>query len=350
MPFNKYSKTPQFDAAIKSIRMNCNYHNLPYPTITFRGTVKLHGTNAAVGYRVVQDKVEHVWFQSRERVISVESDNAGFAAWASKHTDSFRGMCANFARAFDTDEIMIYGEWAGGSIQGSDVAIRHLPKTFYVFAIKAKAGTRTQKDENGVEQEVKVWNDVYINNVTFSGIPGMRNINEFMTFIVDVDVANPSASLRVLQDLTMDVEAVCPVSMAQGYSGTGEGIVWVAQGIVDGNDDAIIFKTKGDKHSTSKVTTLRVPTAEELARIAAAGDFVDAVATTNRLDQGFDKLRELGLTVEMKNLGTYLKWVATDIQEEDGEMIEAAMVDRKALGSAVTKKAKEYFINKMKEI
>ena len=44
-----------------------------YPTLEFVGTVKLHGTNAAV---VIGDG-EH-WFQSRERIITPEKDNAGF--------------------------------------------------------------------------------------------------------------------------------------------------------------------------------------------------------------------------------------------------------------------------------
>lgn len=349
MNFNKYSKTPQFDAAIKSIRMSCDYHNEPYPVIQFTGTVKLHGTNAGVGFKQGVEygsTTQEVWFQSRERAITPEDDNAGFASWGTENAKYFRSMMANVARMCETDEVMIFGEWAGGNIQGSDVAIRHLPKTFYVFAIKYKIGEKFEKDAEGVDQLVPVWASLDIKNITFSGITGMRNINEFQNTTTEVDVNNPSASIEFLHNITRYVEDRCPVAYAQGVEGIGEGLVW--EGKFKG--ETFVFKTKGEKHSTSKVTTLRVPTAEDLARIAAAGNFVDAVATENRLNQGFDKLQELGLTVEMKNLGTYLKWVNTDINEEDGEMIEVSMVDRKALGAAITQKAKAWFIAKMKEV
>jgi hypothetical protein len=50
------------------------------PTLKFTGTVKLHGTNAAIVY---QQNVGH-WYQSRNRVITSINDNFGFA----EHMDS----------------------------------------------------------------------------------------------------------------------------------------------------------------------------------------------------------------------------------------------------------------------
>lgn len=70
---------------IRNVRSNHDYqgsdekgypiyqHTENYPTLKFKGTVKLHGTNAGiVNYG---DRLE---FQSRERVLSLEEDNAGF--------------------------------------------------------------------------------------------------------------------------------------------------------------------------------------------------------------------------------------------------------------------------------
>lgn len=44
--------------------------NIPLPTLLFRGTVKLHGTNASV----VRDTQMHAWTQSRENVITPMKD------------------------------------------------------------------------------------------------------------------------------------------------------------------------------------------------------------------------------------------------------------------------------------
>jgi hypothetical protein len=61
------------------------------PTLKFIGTVKLHGANAAIVY---QQNIGH-WHQSRNRVISVINDNAGFA----QHMDSL-------AENFLTDHVL----------------------------------------------------------------------------------------------------------------------------------------------------------------------------------------------------------------------------------------------------
>ena len=46
------------------------------PVIEYRGKIKLHGTNAAV-----QINKDGVFAQSRNNIITPESDNAGFARW-----------------------------------------------------------------------------------------------------------------------------------------------------------------------------------------------------------------------------------------------------------------------------
>ena len=45
------------------------------PVLTYEGTVKLHGTNAAI---CKDFHTGEIWFQSRENVITLEKDNAGF--------------------------------------------------------------------------------------------------------------------------------------------------------------------------------------------------------------------------------------------------------------------------------
>lgn len=91
----------------------CIYDDTPLPTITFKGTVKLHGTNAGVCF----NEESGIWFQAREDIIAVQKDNAGFAFFASTHSDAFMKIIRQIADDNGIDlnvcTISVYGEWAG---------------------------------------------------------------------------------------------------------------------------------------------------------------------------------------------------------------------------------------------
>ena len=100
------------------------------PVVTMTGTVKLHGTNAS---RSINQDGEQ-WSGSRSKIITPESDNAGFATFCHSKNSVFE-------RLFELipfngyDYITIFGEWCGQGIQ-KGVAIAELPKMFVVFDIK----------------------------------------------------------------------------------------------------------------------------------------------------------------------------------------------------------------------
>ena len=82
----KFPSIDQFRQIIREVKTNHDYqgksedgspiyqHNSPYPAIEFTGTVKLHGTNASI----VKYKDGRIEYQSRERVLDLQHDNAGF--------------------------------------------------------------------------------------------------------------------------------------------------------------------------------------------------------------------------------------------------------------------------------
>lgn len=125
----KFTDIGQFREVIRAVKQHHDYvgkdennepiykHDTPYPTLRFRGTVKLHGTNSAI----VKYK-KKIKFQSRERVLQLTSDNAGFMlAMSNKSIDKlFEGI--EFV-----ESVAIYGEWCGGNIQKS-VALNQLEK------------------------------------------------------------------------------------------------------------------------------------------------------------------------------------------------------------------------------
>ncbi len=89
--FHKYSSIEQFKDAIRTVTQRWDYqgkdsngnaiydHREDYPIYTFVGTTKGHGTNAATCY---QKAFGSFWAQSRNRILTLDKDNAGFAAFA----------------------------------------------------------------------------------------------------------------------------------------------------------------------------------------------------------------------------------------------------------------------------
>ena len=155
----KYSSIEQFRTVIKEVRMHFDFkgkdengkaiyqHTENYPTLKFRGTVKLHGTNASI----VKYSDGRFEFQSRERVLSLDDDNADFMA---------EMLQKDYQSLFDgiefTDYIVIYGEWCGGNIQ-KKVALNKLPKMFVIFGVKVD-GEWMDLQSNLAMNESRIYN------------------------------------------------------------------------------------------------------------------------------------------------------------------------------------------------
>ncbi len=118
-----YPETNQFHEVIDSIRKYPYRYKIEqgklYPILTFTGTVKLHGTNAAIVYR----KDFGYRCQSRNKIISSEIDNADFALFMYLLAEKFLMeqilfKCSAIRKHYDHgNDIVIYGEWCGENIQ-----------------------------------------------------------------------------------------------------------------------------------------------------------------------------------------------------------------------------------------
>lgn len=286
----------QFRDAIKRVKDNCQYHTMTLPTLNFTGTVKLHGTN----HGVCLSPGGEIYTQSRERITTFESDNAGSHVWTMANIETFKRMFAYISANYlvgATDTIQIFGEWCGGNIQKS-VGLINLPKNFIVFGIRISENSESQVFFS--EQEVK---EVCKNNLTC--------ILDFPTFNMAIDFSRPEQSQTELIDITNQVEADCPVSrsiLGADFEGqlTGEGVVWTT--VFRG--ETLRFKAKGEKHSISKVKVL-VPV--DIERVESIREFVNNVVTEARLNQGLEHVESR----ESKNTGVFLKWVMSDIYKEE---------------------------------
>lgn len=287
------------------------YHDTDYPTLKFIGTVKLHGTNAGI----VKYSDGRLEYQSRERVLSLDADNSNFMETMSNLNTSFL-----FDRFQFSDYCAVYGEWCGGNIQ-KNVAINGLPKMFVIFGIKVD------------DVWVDIPKDLHDNK------NNIYNIYQFPTYEVDIDFNNPSLIQNKLIELTIEVENTCPVGKFFGKDGIGEGIVFTCIS----NQD-LRFKSKGEKHSSSKVRVLNAVDTEELNNIK---EFVDYAVSENRLEQGITYFKENNIELDVKNTGTFLSWIVKDVLKEESDTIIENNLDDKKVKAAIVNKARSWYINQL---
>ncbi len=325
----KFPSIDQFRHAVHAVKKRATYtgtdtegnptydHSVILPTLTFKGTVKLHGTNAGI---VLRNGV--VTYQSREQELALTRDNAGFMnAMQSQPVDElFRRVVECYAHS-ENPTIAIYGEWCGQGIQ-KKVAIAELSKRFVIFAIKV--------DDNWLRFENADLN-----------IPGsvFYSVHSFPTWTMDINFERPEEAQNAMVEITEAVEAQCPVAMAFDVDGIGEGVVWWC--IEDGYRD-IQFKVKGDKHSVSRVDKLA---SVDVEKVKTVHDFCDRTVTEARLEQGLGVLlNELRLPLEMTSMGAFIKWVHSDIVKEETDTMTANGLDQKSIGSGVANAARKWFV------
>ena len=338
----KFPSIEQFRTVVSNVNRHFNFvgldengeaiydPTLPKPTITFKGTVKIHGTNAAVSYNA-----KELWAQSRENIITPEKDNAGFAFFVESNKEAFYEL---FAQVMDKtipwpdpykNTITIYGEWAGGNIQ-KGVGVCNLPKSFFIFGVKITPHTET-------EEELKA-NPAYWVDYTYLRAPehNIYNIDDYPTYSIDIDFNMPQLVQNQLSELTVKVEEECPVAKAFGYSGIGEGIVWTAE--FKGNVHR--FKVKGEKHSSSKVKTLAAVDVEKLNSIK---EFVDYAVSESRFNQALENIFPNNEPIDVKKMGDVIRWVVNDVIKEEMDTMVENQLEPKEINKYISSKVREMF-------
>lgn len=347
MKHYSFPSIEQFNNVIRNVKKSFDYkgkyengepiynHDKDYPTLKFKGTVKLHGTNAGIVFPT--DNPKDMYCQSRERLIQPTNDNAGFACYIHALPEAVISMLYH-------PKTIIYGEWCGGNIQ-KGVGINGLPKMFVIFNILFI-------DPDTVNNNVFAIDSLeYFSKAEISFLNNFNiyHIEQFKIFNIDIDFNHPEIAQNELIRLTEEVEKDCPVARYFKPNDTdliGEGIVWKP---VDGeyaSNSGYWFKCKGEKHQTSKVKTLAPIDVEEVKEIER---LIDIVVTDNRVEQGMQKLAEMGLEVSVKSTGDFLRWMIGDIEKEDGEMLNKSGIDRKKIHKKVSEISRKKFMGKLNE-
>jgi hypothetical protein len=327
-----YPKIGQFRNVVKEINHYATFTGLDEegnsiyndslikPVLEFKGTVKLHGTNASICYN---DK-DGVWAQSRNNIITIENDNAGFAKFISeRETEAINVL--NWAISFydiDTskDTVCIYGEFAGKGIQ-KGVAISELEKSFYIFGLSVVN-----------DKKEKEWLDFHYPGSLDNRI---LNINLFYSPTITIDLNEPELSQNKLIELTEAVEKQCPVAAEFGKEGIGEGIVWTAKYL----RKTYRFKVKGENHSVTKVKKLASVNTEKLNSI---NEFVEYSVTKQRVDQAIENVFG-SEDPDIKQTGEIIRWVANDIIAEESDTLKSNSLTWKEVAGRVAKEVKSKF-------
>lgn len=316
----------------KDAEGNAIYEACTLPAIDFRGTVKIHGTNAGIRYTAADDSLVP---QSRERDLSLTADNAGFYVYVMQHEKLFSSIAKSMMGM--AEAVVIYGEWCGKGIQ-KGVAISEVDKLFVLFGVRVISGeteewydTRELEYRMGIDFATSALNEqrVYL-------------ITQFPTYDITINFNEPEMSQNKLVELTLAVEDECPVGKFFGVSGVGEGIVW------SHNSDEYGFlqmKIKGEKHSNSKVKTI-APVDEESFK--AAKDFAETYTTQSRMEQGLHVMKaEQMLEIEAKNVGAFLKWITGDIFKEEQAAVIQNNLDPKKVAKEITNIARRWYFEQI---
>ena len=357
-----YHSTGQFRNVVKNIQQQTKFKGFDEdgnvildelaiaPTIEYIGTVKLHGTNA----NIILHEDGVISFHSKNNLLgyvengefTLLSDNAEFAQTMYRRFDTVLEVVENAKRVVkentgvDLRPIKISGEWCGQGIQ-KGVGISFLPKkSLFIFGIKA--GETDQKFKQGW-LPVELTSELTSNDTHADGIYA---ITDFPCKKVNIDFQNAVMSQNFLVESTIEVENECPVSKQLGLVDAdgvpqllGEGYVWTPTSEEYCWDSGNFFKTKGEKHSVSKVKSVAAVDTEKLNSIK---EFVDYAVTENRLQQG---LNEVGK--DQKLIGTFIGWVSKDVNKEEADTLESNNLTMKDVGSSIANKARTWYITEL---
>lgn len=335
MKFKAYQKIGQFRDVVRGVCQRADFKGLDSegnaiyeesvkPVITFKGTVKVHGTNAGITY----SPSEGLLAQKRGSLLTKDNltSHFGFNQFVQvEKVDYFTKVMEYLWNDYcnEGDQFVIYGEWAGQRIQ-ANVAVAELEKAFYFFdaGIVHPDGTITWVQDVVLPQEPKVY-----------------NITDFQTFELEIDFNSPQKAVDTLIAITEEVERECPVGKHFGVSGVGEGVVWTA--FYKGQK--LVMKVKGEKHSVSKVKKL---TSVDVEKIESIENFAAYACTQNRVLQA---IAETGAQ-KRRDTPKVISWVANDIIKEETDTLLENGLEWKQVARAVANLARDFFFKEIGKV
>ena len=300
-----------------------------FEELKIRSTVKIHGTHADWNCK----KIDDTWIvkpQSRNRNISTDNDNCGFA----KFTENILSNIIELLNSHfeNNNKVLISGEFAGKNIQ-KNVAIEHLSTFMTIFDICTDG----------------VWLDVVDIRSFKQNEVGVYNIGQFPVKYSTINLEDPEKDFQKLVSYVSEIEKECPVGKFFGVTGIGEGIVCklIGHNEISFRDEmnfylspSYSFKIKGDEHQVSKNknSTMNIPKVNKNLNVFIKNNACDA-----RFNQGFDYLREYNLPLDKTSVGKFIEWVRNDIFKEEYDDIKTLNIEEKLICKEINKAANSFY-------
>ena len=81
----------------------------------------------------------------------------------------------------------------------------------------------------------------------------------------------------------------------------------------------------------------------DVEKVNSLNALIEIVVTEPRLLQGIDYLRMQNLTIEKRNVGTFLKWIFNDVVKEELETIVKNGFEPKDVSGPISNRARDWF-------
>jgi len=310
-PFRKWPHTQNF----KDLRLS--------GPVNYVGRVKLHGANAAIRCTAPGEFA----FQSRNRDVTFQSDNAGFAAWA------MAAVAANPPNMQPGD--VLYGEWVGPGIM-KGCAVHSIPGRVFVMFGFWDASTQKFRTQG---YDLRYFaGALYRNREDVSWLDAAHRVT-----LDPQDRKGFAAATAEIQRKVLEVEDCDPwVRDNFGVRGIGEGLVYMPDvELLAEADWGLVFKAKGERHKGSEASG--APKAPRVTGVPAnVADIVERFVTPERCAQwAFDVNGGEGYARE--KTGDFIKAMCADIAREGAQEMAEQGLAWKQIGGAVGKACADWY-------
>lgn len=322
---------------------NAIYVQKKLPTVKAIGLEKINGTQASIHF----NNLDGFWAQSKEQIITPEKDNAGSAFAAQQRKEEWITIVKDLADFYNIDLdkyiISIFYEWCGIGIQ-KHTAVEGLEKRamiFQHFKCSPIEHTDQEDEEEEEEEEAAKWLSTLATTRNESVL--IFNLCDFPLYELEVDFNSPGIAQNKMLELLEKIEDNSPVGQQFGFKGnTAEGIVFT----FEHENTVYRWKVKGEKHSKSKVKTLK-PVDNEKEQLKQ--DCAQKITPGWRLEQMYDLANDTinSGVPDIKNIGLFIKMVNQDIIKEDSDIIVEFGLEPKDIFSNVARIIKAWYFEQL---
>jgi len=328
------------------------------PKLSVVGSEKIHGTNGSVCY----SNLDGFWIQSKDRILSLEDDNAECCKENLKKKDSWIKIIKSLANEYDIDLnqniITVFFEWSGGNIMGSKSALYKLDYKSMIFQYFMVTPTIQKLGKDNRETGTKWFQtctnpgnsfDGNLNNIWVADLEdNIFNVMNYDTYHIEIDFNKPKESKLKLENLVKKIEQCSPIAKSMGQStNIGEGIVIQFKY----NDKLYRAKFKGEKHA-GKTRMPKILDPEALAKEKIVNQFVLKHGCTNiRLNQAYIMSMDIlnGGKGDIRKTDVFMKWLVTDIIKEKSNILKELTLDKKDVTKKISQIGREWLINRLDE-